>query len=180
MIVPGDRMPLYHFSEDPTITTFVPRPTAGRPEIVEPVVWAIDDRHAPLYYLPRDCPRVTFWPLPSTTAADRARWFGAVSGRMVIAVEGAWLDRIRTTALYRYTLPAERFTSRHDHGVHWSRATVTPLDVAPMGDLLAALAGADVEVRIVPSLLPLGRAITGTTLHYSLIRMRNAQGWDTA
>ncbi len=173
-------MPLSHFSEDPTIERFVPRLIERRPEIVEPVVWAIDDWHAPLYYLPRDCPRVTFWPLPETTAADRDRWFGAVSGRMVIAIECTWLERVRTTHLYRYAMPEATFASIHDHGVHWSRVAVTPLRVEPMGDLLAALAGADVEVRIVPSLIPLGRAIMETTLHFSLIWMRNAQGWNNA
>ena len=52
-----------------------------------------------------------------------------------------------------------------------------PLRVEPVGDLLAALTGAGVEVRIMPSLVPLGRAISQTTLHFSLIRMRNAAGW---
>lgn len=172
-------MPLSHFSEDGTIARFVPRPPLARPE-VEPLVWAIDDWHAPLYFLPRDCPRVCFWPLPTTTDADRARFFAAVSGRMVIAVEGAWLERLRTTRLYRYTMPEETFVDIHDHGVHVSRAPVVPLRVEPVGDLLAALAGADVELRIVPSLAPLGRAIVQTTLHFSLIRMRNAEGWAEA
>jgi hypothetical protein len=26
--------------------------------------------------------------------------------------------------------------------------------------------------------VPLGRAIIGSTMHFSLIRMRNAQGWN--
>ena len=47
----------------------------------------------------------------------------------------------------------------------------------PVGDLLAALTDAEVELRITPSLVPLGRAIIQTTLHFSLIRMRNARGW---
>ena len=94
-------MALYHFSEDPTITRFVPRPPLARPE-VEPLVWAIDDWHAPVYFLPRDCPRVCFWPLPTTTAEDYARFFATVSGRMVIAIESGWLERLRTTRLYRY------------------------------------------------------------------------------
>ncbi|MBA2308744.1 MAG: hypothetical protein H0W01_05455 [Pseudonocardiales bacterium] len=49
----------WHFSEDPTITEFVPRTGApGAPD--ECLVWAIDDEHAPAYWFPRDCPRVTF------------------------------------------------------------------------------------------------------------------------
>lgn len=95
----------------------------------------------------------------------------------VIAVESVWLERIRTTALYRYRLPDQPFISLRDHGVHISRETVTPEAVEPMRDLLQRLVEADVELRLCPSLVPLGRAIIQTTLHYSLIRMRHVQGW---
>lgn len=172
-------MPLYHYSENPAIARFVPRPPLARPEI-EPLVWAIDAWHAPVYYLPRDCPRVCFWPLPETTAEDNDHWFGAVSGRMTIAVESGWLPRIRASALYRYTFVDDAFADIHDHGVHVSRAPVTPVAVEPVGDLLDALVGAGVELRVMPSLVPLAEAIQGTTLHWSLIRMRNAQGWRVA
>jgi hypothetical protein len=172
-------MPLYHFSEDPTIERFVPRPPLARPE-VEPLVWAIDDWHAPIYYVPRNCPRVTFWPLPTTTPEDRERWFGLVTGKIVIAIESVWLDRVRKTRLYRYVMPEETFEDLQDYGGHVSRATVVPLRVEPVGDLLTALMDAGVELRIMPSLVPLGRAIIETTMHFSLIRMRNAQGWDNA
>src|SRR5262249_17393655 len=128
-------------------------------------------------YVPRDCPRVTFWPLPSTTPEDYGRFFATVSGRMVIAIESAWLERLRTTRLYRYQMPDGPFEDIHDYGAHVSRETVVPLGVEPIGDLLAALAAAEVELRVTPSLVPLGRAIISTTLHFSLIRMRNARGW---
>ncbi len=169
-------MPLSHFSEDPTIARFVPRPPLARPT-VEPLVWAIDEWHAPLYFFPRDCPRVCFWPLPTTTPDDDERYFAAVSGRMVIAIESAWLERLRAARLFRYLMPEETFESIHDHGVHVSQSPVVPLAVEPVGDLLAALADAGVELRITPSLVPLGRSIIQTTLHFGLIRMRNARGW---
>ncbi len=172
----GFMMSLFHFSEDPTIARFVPRPPLARPT-VEPLVWAIDEWHAPVYFFPRDCPRVCFWPLPTTTAADYAHCFATVPGRMVIAIESAWLERLRVARLSRYRMPEERFEDIHDHGVHVTREPVVPLGVEPVGDLLAALTDAEVELRITPSLVPLGRAIIQTTLHFSLIRMRNARGW---
>lgn len=172
-------MPLFHFSEDPTIARFVPRPPMARPE-VEPLVWAIDDWHAPLYFFPRDCPRVCFWPLPTTTPEDYARWFATVPGRMVIAIESAWLERLRAARLYRYRMPEAPFVDTYDHGVHVSREAVVPIGDEPVGDLLAALMNAEAELRITPSLVPLGRAIIETTLHFSLIRMRNARGWMRA
>ncbi|CAA9251115.1 MAG: hypothetical protein AVDCRST_MAG77-2170 [uncultured Chloroflexi bacterium] len=169
-------MELFHFSEEAGIERFEPRPAATQGG--EAVVWAIDTWHAPLHYLPRECPRVTFWPVAESLPEHVERWFGRVSGRMVIAIEAAWLERLHTTRLYRYVFDGTGFEPLHDHGVHIAREAVTPLRVEPVGDLLATLTASDVELRICPSLAPLGRAITRTSLHWSLIRMRNAQGWE--
>jgi len=172
-------MPLYHFSEDPAITHFVPRPPLAHPD-TEPFVWAIDEWHSPLYYLPRDCPRVCFWPQPNTTEEDWQRFFAYVSGRMVIAIETAWYERLITTRLYRYTFAPEPFFSvgENANGVQVTRQTVTPLSVEPMGGLAERLTAADIELRLCPSLVPLGRSIICASLNFSLIRMRNATGWD--
>jgi hypothetical protein len=115
-------------------------------------------------------------PIPCPCPNSRYRSRVARTCRLC-SPSGGWLERLRTTRLYRYLMPEATFVDIHDHGVHVSRAAVLPLRVDPVGDLLAALAGADVEVRIAPSLVPLGRAISQTTLHFSLIRMRNAAGW---
>ena len=98
-------MKVYHFSEDDGIVSFAPHVPEHRDD-VDAYVWAIDEDHAPMYYLPRDCPRACFWPGDSTTDDDRERWFGGIHARMVIAVESGWLERIRSTTLYRYELPA--------------------------------------------------------------------------
>jgi len=169
-------MPLYHFSEEPTIERFVPRAPLARPE-VEPLVWAIDEWHQPIYFVPRDCPRVCFWPLATTTPRDRERFFAPVADRMVVAIEGGWLDRLRATRLYRYVLPEESFESLHDHGAHVSRQAVVPLGVEPLPDLLGLFPAAGAELRICRSLTPLAHAVVASTLHFSLIRMRNAEGW---
>ena len=168
---------LYHFSEDPTIQRFVPRPPLARPE-VEPLVWAVESWTAPKYFFPRDCPRVCFWPAPTTSAADYERFFAYVDARMVTAIEAAWLERLRTTTLYRYLLPADGFETKPDEvGTYISRQTVVPLAVEAIGDLAAALLTARAELRICPTLRSLGRAIIASSLGFSLIRMRNAQDW---
>jgi hypothetical protein len=131
-----------------------------------------------MYYLPRDCPRACFWPLPSTTPDDLERWYGGVEARMVIAVESAWLDRIRSTTVYRYVMPEAPFTSLDDAGMHATRETVRPLSVDALPDLLGALRDAEVELRVTPNIAGLGRLLVDSSLHFSLIRMRNAQGWD--
>ena len=171
-------MPLYHFSEDPAITRFEPH-VAPTSKEKDAYVWAIDEWHAPMYYVPRQCPRACFWAGDDTTAEDRERWLGHVEAKMVIAVEAAWLERIRTTTLYRYTMPETAFRSMGHAGGHWvSEGPVEPLRVEPMGDLLQALANANVELRITPSLIELWNRVIRSTLEFSGTRLRNAQGYD--
>jgi hypothetical protein len=171
---------LYHFSEEPDIRVFEPRPPLERPE-VEPLVWAIDEWHQAMYFVPRDCPRACFWPGPQTTDDDRERWFGGIDARMVIAVESEWLERIRETVLYRYSLPADTFVLNDETAGHYvSREAVRPLSVEPVGDLLAALAAAKVELRVTPSLVEMWRRVIRSTLCFSGTRLRNAAGYDAA
>lgn len=170
-------MALLHFSEDPAITHFQPRPLPARPG-APPLVWAIDEEYAPLYYFPRDCPRVAFWTTPSSTDEDIARFLAHTAARRVIAIEGGWLERVREARLYAYRLPGDTFASLgpdEGPGYHVSREAVTPLSVEPVGDLLARLVDAGVELRLTPSLWPLYHALVPASLHFSMIRMRNAQ-----
>jgi hypothetical protein len=180
-------MILYHFSEDPAIDIFHPRPiptataysTPPPPErAADLLVWAIDEAHAPLYWFPRDCPRVAYWALPTSTPEDLARFFGQTAARRVIAIEATWLARLRETTLYAYHLPPETFAPQWEGGgpgYYISHEPVAPLRVEPVGDLLARHAAAGIELRITPSLWPLHRALLPSTLHYSMVRMRNAQ-----
>lgn len=164
---------LWHFSEKPDIREFVPRPTAGRAD-AEPLVWAIDDTHAPLYFFPRDCPRVAFWATGKTTLSDQERFLGLTAAKKVIAIEGAWLERMRDARLFRYALPDDTFDQLYDIGMCVSRQTVTPVSVEPVEDLMTRLRDAKIELRVTPSLWPLHDALLDATLHFSMIRMRNA------
>lgn len=168
-------MTLYHFSEDPTIARFVPRAPLAHPD-QPPRVWAIDAQHAPLYYFPRDCPRVAFWALERSAPEDVARFLGHTAARWIIAIESGWLDRLRSTQLFVYHFPDDTFsTIGEGDRFYVSEETVIPIGVEPVGDLLARLVSAGVELRITPSLWPLYHAIIASTLDYSIIRMRNAQ-----
>lgn len=165
---------LYHFSEDPAIRVFRPHfaPTAALPD---PLVWAIDGEHAPLYWFPRACPRVTFWAIETTTLEDRARFLADTTAGRVHAIEAAWLDPMRACELYVYRFPGDRFELLDANGGFWvARHEVVPLDVAPVGDLLRRHAGAGMELRITPSLWPLADAVAASTLGFSLVRMGNA------
>ena len=164
---------LFHFSEDPSIRMFHPHVPATNPSAA-PGVWAVDAWHSPLYYFPRDCPRILLWALPGTTAEDRARWLGDSPARMVAHIERARLPRLRSTVLYRYAFDPASFRGLNDAGMQVSDSPVTPLrPPEPVGDLEAALRGDDVELRVLPDLTPL-RSVWNTTLHASGIRLRNA------
>jgi hypothetical protein len=168
-------MVLYHFSEDPAIRRFEPRPPPTDLQ-APPLVWAISPTHAPHYYFPRDCPRVIIWARADSDPADVARLLGTTAAQRVIAIESAWLERVRATRLFIYHLPAATFTLRDEPaGYFVSPEAVEPLQVEPAGDLLARLVAAGVELRITPSLWPLRHAVVQSTLDFSIIRMRNAQ-----
>jgi hypothetical protein len=164
---------LYHFSEESDISVFAPRPVKANPDS-EPLVFAIDAEHAPLYFLPRDCPRAAWWALPTTTPKDQEKWLSKTDARMIIAVESGWLQSIQDCKLFAYRFAPHGFVSLQDHGVHVSQETQTPLSVEPVGDLIERILTAGVELRFTPSLWPLQRALMPTTLHWSFIRMRNA------
>jgi hypothetical protein len=172
-------MALYHFSENPEITVFHPHIAQTSVIRDEALVWAIDAWHSPMYYVPRDCPRACFWAGPKTTPEDCERWLNHLEPRFVMVVESSWLERIRSGRLYRYTLPERSFSNAGHSGGHYiSRERVSPLQVEPMGDLLAAIIDAGVELRFTPRLGPMWRQIwSGSSLVYSGTRLRNAQGY---
>lgn len=171
-------MALYHFSEDPAITRFEPHIAKTSLIQDEALVWAIDDWHAPMYYTPRDCPRACFWAGTKTTQQDREQWLRGSRPRFVMCIESGWLQRLRDTTLYRYCMPEEPFTSMgHDGGHFTSREAVKPLRVEPVGDLLQAIAEANVELRVMPRLGPMWRRVwQDSTLEFSGTRLRNAMG----
>ena len=166
--------PLFHISDNPTITYFEPRP-APNPSLglTGEMVFAINERTLPNYLLPRDCPRVTFYAMPESKQADVDRLLGA--SRHVVAIESRWLERVMNGRIHIYTLPANTFTLWDEGaGYHISRQPVTPLTMRTVDNMLLELAAQDVEIRILPSLWPLFNGVVNSSLQFSMIRMRNA------
>ena len=162
---------LFHISEEPGIERFDPRPSALT---AEEVVWAIDADHLRNYLVPRECPRVTFYAGPQTTAADRERFLG--SSAAVVAVEQDWLERVQRTRLYCYHLPPQTFECVDAcAGYFISRTSVLPVRVEVLEDRVSELRRREAELRVVPNLWPLRDAIVASTLQFSIIRMRNAR-----
>ena len=161
---------LFHVSEDASIGRFDPR---SSPSGSEPVVWAIDGARLRNYLLPRECPRVTYYAGAQTTVGDREQFLA--SSEAVIAIEAAWLDRVRRYRLYCYHLPAATFECVDDcAGYFVSRTSVVPVHVEVIADVISELRRRGVDLRILANLWPLRDAVVASTLQFSMIRMRNA------
>jgi hypothetical protein len=167
---------LFHVSEEAGITRFEPRAPQGAGDLL---VWAISAERLCNYLVPRQCPRVTYYAGPRTTAADVQRFLGPSTA--VVAVEREWLERLRSCRLYCYHLPPDTFECLDaTAGYFVSRVLVRPVRVEIVDDPVAALEKRGVELRVVPNLWPLRDAVLASSLQFSMIRMRNAQPRDAA
>lgn len=163
---------LFHFSDRDDLDVFVPRAPLRHPD-AEPLVYAIDEPHSPLYLFPRDCPRIGVWPEGDPR-----------SMRLLIdrRCEAAW----RGQSLFRYEFdPRDGFVDCHDHGVWIAHETVRPVGKTVLRSLPREIAGHGLSVEIVASLAqasreffdPIERRFT-TSLHVSMIRMSLLPDWD--
>lgn len=160
-------------SEDATITRFVPRRSATQ-QVEGDYVWALDAEHAPCYWFPRDCPRVTAWITAATRAGDRQILGGAPR---VHAVERRWSDAMRSVEVYAYRLPAHRFRpiDPADRYAFVSDAPVDPIGPPQLlGDLVDLHARAGIVLLVLDALGPFWQSVRPTTLAHSGIRLANA------
>ena len=161
---------LFHLSEEAGIERFEPRESTYTSY---PVVWAISADRLCNYLLPRDCPRVTYYAGPDTTAEDVSRFLG--ESRAVVAVENSWYEQIRSCRLFCYHLPPDTFECLDQcAGYFVSRTAVVPERVEVFEDLIGEMLKRDVEIRFMRSLWSLRDAVVASTLQFSIIRIRNA------
>jgi hypothetical protein len=166
--------PLFHFSENPAISVFWPRvsPTAGG----ESLVWAVDLKHSPSYWFPRDCPRACCWVGERPIHHELHELPGLVGRQRLHVIEEDWLDRMRKCRLYAYEFDSAGFRSRVVEAGYWvSQESVSPLSVYPAGDLVSRHAESGIELRTVPNLWPMIDAIVDSGLEFSIIRKANAR-----
>ncbi len=165
---------LWHFSEDPSLSRFRPHVPATNPD-ARPLVWAVDTRHAPLFWFPRDCPRGCIWPVPATTREDRERFFGSTAANRIHVMESGWLAHMQACRLYAYRFPAHAFRPHEEVGGYWvCDEPVEAVGREVVDDLVGRHADARIELRITPSIWPFWRRVAGSTVGFSGLRLRNA------
>lgn len=166
---------LWHVSEDPTLSHFEPH-RAKTALTDEPLVWAIDTRHLPLYWFPRDCPRCTFWAGPRTTGADVTQLLDGDRAARVHVIEDAWLARVAAATLELYRMPEEMFVESSETAGYWmSRQPVDAVDHVTIGDLVGRHAHAGIALRTVSNLWPLWDRVVASSLAFSGMRLRNTR-----
>ncbi len=176
-------MSLFHFSDNPSIKNFVPRPVtkpverrAGWEWLNGPLVWATHESHDFLYLFPRECPRILIWPTPTTSPKDLETWFGDSQAKILAFVERRWVNQIQSSVIYRYEFAKDTFEDIGDVGMWVSKSPVQPLGTEALSDLPAHIRSRKIDLRVLDDLTEL-RKVWESTLHASGIRLRNAKNW---
>ena len=169
-------MRLFHVSEEPDITRFVPRiPIRNDLNQSKGLVWAINERCLPNFLTPRECPRVTYHASEKTSKSDILRFFSS-SCHHCVAIEHTWHERMQKTCLYLYELDPSNFYMQDEvAGYYVSENTETPIERLRIDDLLGELFERSIEIRLVNNLWILADAVIESTLNYSICDMQNAR-----
>lgn len=158
-----------HYSEDGTIPVFEPHVPATNPGS-PPLVWTIEPAYAPLYWFPRECPRVAVW---ANDDEERRRLRDAFTTDMdrvqfALASDEPW---VRSTRLYEYAFDPDRFRPWDDAEGQWVCAeAVRPVAVRALPDLVDHQRAAAVDLRLVDDLPAARAAVLESALPFSIVR----------
>ena len=168
-------MRLFHVSEEPDIAQFIPRiPYREDMDKSKGLVWALVEESLPQWLTPRECPRVTYRIVDTTTQGDIEKFFSS-SSRYCVVIEHGWHDRMLNTPLYLYEFDPANFYFDQRAGFYVSDQTETPVSVTGYDNLLGELFRRGVEVRLVDNLWPLRDAVIESTVQFSVCDMWNAR-----
>ena len=164
---------VFHYSEDGTITRFAPHVPQTNPSH-PPAVWAMDAEHSPLYWFPRDCPRISVW-ANTTEQMSLMRDVFETDATRICACESQWVEGMRAARVYRYSFDKALFAPWADaDGQYIAAGVVHPLEVDLIDDLMAMHAAAEVELRFTPRLGTLMDRMLASGLPFGFVRIRDA------
>lgn len=168
-------MKLFHVSEESDISEFAPRvPYRDDMDKSKGLVWALTEHQLTKFLTPRDCPRVAYNAIETTTQEDIEQFFHS-SSRYCLAIERGWYKIMANTTLYAYEFDPTNFYFDEQASFYVSDQTERPVSIIKYDDLFAELFIRDIEVRILNNLWGLVDAVQKTSLHLSLCRMGNAK-----
>ena len=166
---PVEQALLFHYSEDPTIQRFAPHVPQTSPDM-PPAVWAIDAARAPLYWFPRNCPRVAVW-ANTTQQRQRLKQLFDTDATRVQAAPADWAKRIETCELYEYCFDGRDFVPWAAAEGQWvAHRTIEPVSVEQVGDLLPRQREAMVDVRLLSDLNQIRAQVLASDLPFSIVR----------
>ena len=168
-------MKLVHVSKEPNIEIFVPRiPNRDDMDKSKGLVWALTEHQLKKFLTPRDCPRISYCAVETTTDDDIINYFHS-SSRYCLVIENGWFKRMANTILYVYEFDTRNFYFDDCASFYVSDKTEIPVSVIKYNDLFNELFIRNIEIRIVDNLWGLAEAIKKTSLHLSMCRMVNAK-----
>lgn len=166
-------MKLYHISEIPDIKKFTPRPSPRKKG--KNLVWAIAEDKLHNYLLPRDCPRVAFFPKQDSAPVDIRRLIGRSNVMAVIAIEKKWIPIIKKTVIYKYEFNLKDFVLEDKcAGYYVSEKPQKPISVTTINNIFDELLKYNIKLRILLSLWKIREKVIKSSLDFSIIRMQNA------
>jgi hypothetical protein len=166
---PGDPAVLLHYSEDPDIGAFEPHVPRTNPG-AGAAVWTIDPERAPLYWFPRECPRVAVWANDVDQRQRLHTRFATDASRVQFAPQ-SWLGAVRACRLYEYRFDPAPFTPWPDAEGQWiARERVVPAAIEAVGDLVERQATGGVDLRFVDDLSPVRAQALESDLPFSIVR----------
>jgi hypothetical protein len=163
---------LLHYSEDRNIREFRPHVPRSNPGVA-PAVWAIDPARAPLYWFPRDCPRVAVW---ANDDGERQRLHTLLETRAsrVHVAPLAWRDTVADCRLYEYRFAPGPFAPWPEAEGQWvAHETVVATAVEPVGALVERHTAAAIDLRFVADLLPVRELALTSHLPFSIVRFQD-------
>lgn len=164
---------LFHYSEDGSLKRFAPHVPPTNPSH-PPAVWAIDEAHSPLYWFPRDCPRISVWARDEAEQERLSELFDTEASR-ICAAESHWYRGIRDGRIYRYRFDSAAFEPWAEaDGQYISETPVYPDGVDVLDDLLGLHADAGIELRLTPRLGAMMDRALASGLRFSFVRIRDA------
>jgi hypothetical protein len=168
---------IFHLSETPGIELFVPRPSPAHFEgLDQPVVFGIGEKLLHNYLLPRDCPRVCCYASELTSQAERDQFFNG-DNTYKIFLQKDWLEAIKNTILYGYEFDGQNFYLLDQIADYYVSPKIEkPIRAWQIDDILAELVKRNsLEIEWVSDLKVVAEAVNNSTLHFSMIRMRNLE-----